>query len=367
MTAPDVRAYLQIRGAVSPVWLDRGARLGFTSSITGLPQLWAIPAEGGWPEQLTFAAERVGGVISDAEADRAVIERDRGGNERFGLVLLEDGVERELTPGIDAIHALGAFAPDGRRLAFTHTARNGVDFDVAVLDLDTGERREPATPGGWCRVLEWGARGLLVMRARSNVDDDLLLVDPADGATTVLSPAAGAAGHTPAAFLSDGSVLAATDRGADFRRLARIADGVVEPLGTDDADVDAIAVAGERRAIVENRAGYGRLLLDGEELAGLADGVAGGLAFDPAGERLAFHLGQPADTADLWVVAEDRVPVASRAPPRAACRARRSSRRCSSTSVPTTGSRCRSSASGPPTGPPSSGCMAGPSRSSGPT
>jgi len=58
VAVPDIAAFLRIRSAYSPQWLDGGERLAFLSDITGIPQLWAMPATGGWPDQLTFAAER---------------------------------------------------------------------------------------------------------------------------------------------------------------------------------------------------------------------------------------------------------------------------------------------------------------------
>ena len=61
-----------------------------------------------------------------------------------------------LTHDPDAIHSPGAFSPDGRRFAFTHTERNGVDFDLALVGLDGDGRRELAQLGG---VLQRRATG----------------------------------------------------------------------------------------------------------------------------------------------------------------------------------------------------------------
>ena len=67
-----------------------------------------------------------------------MLARDAGGNERHALACLDAsrGSELPLTHDPDAIHQPGALAPDGATLAFTHTERNGVDFDLALVGLD---------------------------------------------------------------------------------------------------------------------------------------------------------------------------------------------------------------------------------------
>ena len=153
---PSIRAFLQVRAASSPQWLDGGARLAFLTGITGIPQAWAVPAAGGWPDQLTFGTERVGSLLATPDGSALAFERDVGGDERHRLHLAEP--ERALADA-DAIHRLGCWSPDGTRLAFTHTARNGVDFDLAIVDLASGQRRELAQPGGWSIAADWAEGG----------------------------------------------------------------------------------------------------------------------------------------------------------------------------------------------------------------
>jgi len=301
VAVPDIAAFLRIRSAHSPQWLDGGERLAFLADITGIPQLWAMPAAGGWPEQLTFAAERVSGAVAGAGGTLLAFGRDVGGNERDRLWLAEP--ERPLAEA-DAIHALGAFSPDGTQLAFTHTERNGTDFDLAILDLATGARRELELEG-WNVVCDFTDRGILYARAESNVSHDLFLVDPAGGEPRPLTAHEDPEQYLPARLCDDGTVLCACDRGSEHQRLTRLhADGSLEVLTEDDADVEALDVHGDRVAYVRNEAGTSRLVLDGGPVAGLPDGVVGGLAFSPDGRRLALHV-SPADGAtDVHVVGD---------------------------------------------------------------
>src|SRR4051794_26103558 len=158
---PPLERYLQIRSAYAVGALP-GGELGYLSDVTGIFQLWQVAADG-LHDQLTFAEERITAALPSPTEQRWVIARDEGGNERHQLLRVEaDGQESALTDDPEAIHAAGAFSPDGRRFAFTHTARNGRDFDVAVVGLDGEGRRELARPGGYCVVLDWSEAGILV-------------------------------------------------------------------------------------------------------------------------------------------------------------------------------------------------------------
>ena len=51
---PDLSRYLHIRKGSGGCFTADGKRLVFVTDVTGVPQAWSMPAEGGWPEQLTF-------------------------------------------------------------------------------------------------------------------------------------------------------------------------------------------------------------------------------------------------------------------------------------------------------------------------
>ena len=241
VAAPEISAYLRIRSAHSPQWLDGGARLAFLSDITGIPQIWLMPAAGGWPDQLTFEAERVSSAVASADGARLAFGRDVGGNERDRLYLA--GPERALATA-RRLHSLGAFSPDGSSLAFTHTERNGTDFDLVVLDLATGDRRETELEG-WNVVCDFTEHGILLARAHSNVSHDLYLVAADGGDPRLLTPHEGPEQYLPALLAPDGTVLCACDRGSEYQRLARLdGSGTATFLTDDDADVEAIAAHG---------------------------------------------------------------------------------------------------------------------------
>src|SRR3954454_5409372 len=160
----SIDRYLQVRAASTVGRLATGA-LGYLTDVTGIMQLWQIRPDG-FHEQLTFARERVTAALPSPSDPCYVVARDAGGNERHALFRVDAayGAETPLTDDPDAIHVPGSFSPDGRRVAFTHTGRNGTDFDLALVGLDGHGRPELAQPGGYTAVADWSEAGILLQR-----------------------------------------------------------------------------------------------------------------------------------------------------------------------------------------------------------
>jgi dipeptidyl aminopeptidase/acylaminoacyl peptidase len=300
-----IERYLQIRAATVAGHLPSG-ELGYLADVTGQLQLWRV-APDGLHEQITFGSERVTAALPSPSEPRWVIARDAGGNERHALFAIdpEGGPELELSANADAIHVPGAFSPDGTQIAFTHTGRNSVDFDVALVGVAGEGRRELAQPGGWSHVVDWSQHGILVQRANTPFDHDLFLVAPQTGALTLLTPHDGEVAFDSARLLADGAVLCACDAGSEFARLALLRHGL-EPdfLTADDADVESVVVDASRtrRAWTVNRGGESEVWLDGMRVEGLPGGVVSALAFAPDG-TLTITAGPPDDSTDVWTAA----------------------------------------------------------------
>ena len=302
--AASIEPFLRMRSAALVGHLPSG-ELAYLSDQTGSLQLYVARADG-LHDQLTFGEDRVTGAVRSRSDDRIVLARDVGGNERHALACLDATTGRELplTHDPGAIHSLGAFAPDGSTFAFTHTERNGVDFDLALVGLDGSGRRELAQLQGACTVCDWSERGILLWRMNTPFDHDLFLVDPLDGRLQHLTPHEGETAYESPRLLADGLVACACDAGGQFTRLTILADGAAPEFRTpDDADVDSVRVDGSRTHIahVVNRGGPSELWLDGMRLEGLPRGVYGPpeLALDG---RIAVTVAALADTTDVWSV-----------------------------------------------------------------
>lgn len=304
--------YLRIRGASGSGWSPDGRRVSFLTDITGVTQVWEVPAGGGWPEQLTFYDERVSGASYSPVGDKILFSIDAGGNERMQIYLLGGGEERNLTGDPDAIHYSGGFAPDGGRIAYTATRRNGTDFDVYVQDLD-GEPALVWEVGGYHTIADWGPEeSLIVSRHHSNLDNDLYKLDLETGEAELLTPHDGEARYAGANVTPDGSSLyLATDRDGDFMRLARLDLSTleIEYLTPDDRDVESVELSRDGRylAAARNVEGYSDFMLfngRGRRMPTpeMPPGIPGGFEFSPDSRRLAFTMTGPTRNPDVWVL-----------------------------------------------------------------
>ncbi|MGH9074470.1 MAG: S9 family peptidase [Acidimicrobiales bacterium] len=203
---------------------DDAGRLLLRNDATGTLQLYEL--SGGDLRQLTGFAEPATGRYLPGSR-RLVVAADTGGNERHQLSLL-DAVTGELAPLVHDprfIHRIAGVSLDGRLVAYLCNRRNGVDFDLYVHDLSSGEDRCVYDGGGWCQPQGFSPDGRWLTLYRPGpwpMDGDLLLVDAAGGGAVVLTPHAEPAEVTAPAWLPDGSgFYFSTSQGADVLRVAR--------------------------------------------------------------------------------------------------------------------------------------------------
>ncbi|ESS11630.1 MAG: dipeptidyl acylaminoacyl-peptidase [uncultured archaeon A07HR60] len=303
----DIERYLNIRSAgVSDFGVD--GRLAFRYDATGTSQLWTLTGPGDWPEQRTFFDERVTFAEFSPERAELAFGMDEGGNERAQLYRLDltTGTVTNLTRHPDAKHRWGGWCSDGSQFAFTSNRRDQAVFDVYIQDREgAGDDAELVSEGdGWLSLAGWHPddEQLLLSKAHSSFDQDLYAVDVGTGDRTHLTPHEGEARFGRPEWGPDGdSVYCVTDHDADTLRLERIDCASQERSVVVDGDgwnVDGVSIHQETGRVVYTRNvdGYTQLTVgefDGPETIAefptpaLPDGVAGGVAFDPAGDRIA--------------------------------------------------------------------------------
>ena len=278
---PDIARFLDVRSATDPSPSSDGEQVSFITSTTGLPQIWAVSVASGFPgvpapRQLTFAETGVTSQAWSPAGGWIFYASDRGADEHDGYYLISpDGLEeRELVPPDSSSRVFGGWSPDGRRIAFTSTARDGADFDVYIQDIPPNGKSEPPRrvyeASGAVTVEAWRPDGnaLLLSRARGETTNDLFLLDLATGAVDTLFAPDSAASFRSAAWSEDGrGFYLSTDDGRDIAGLAYY-DTTARALtwiGVSRHPVDAVSLSGDGRwlAWTEDVAGMSALhLLD---------------------------------------------------------------------------------------------------------
>ncbi|HXT34199.1 MAG TPA: LpqB family beta-propeller domain-containing protein [Chloroflexota bacterium] len=294
--------YLQVRSASGVTFAADGQSIAFLTDITGVPQVWSVPAVGGWPHQRTYSTERVAGAHYAPVGDRLLFEMDTGGDERLQLYLLEEDGTRliPITGALGVIHQFGGWSPDGRRIVYAGNARQSAFFDVYARDLAEDQPVCLVEYDGMNQAGPWSPDGtaVLVTRVLTTMHHRIFSVDLESGAQRSLTDPAREARYTEPCWAADGSAIyVLSDRDRDTLALARIsvADGTLQWLRASEWDFTHLKVSpdGKRLALVENVEGYSTLhvfLAEPQETIVLPDlprGVILDLAWAPDGETLA--------------------------------------------------------------------------------
>ena len=305
-----------------------GAYVYFVSNISGQFNLWRVPVEGGWPDQLTAFTDDTVRFIGVSPADGTIVLcADHDGDEFHQIYLLDPdgGWPEKITDDPQVQHYVGgtAWSPDGTKLVYAANARKPTDMEVWVRDLESGETRPVFGEGLYSFPGPWSPDGtkLLALDFRHNSDSTVHLVDLESGETRELTPHEDDALFFPGAWNADGSgFYLVTDAGTEFRGLAYydLATGRYEWVdGEPEADVEDIAGSDDHRylAWLVNEGGWDRLRIrDLESGRDLPDpdippgarphltGFQPPPALSPDGSRAAVILSGARRPPEVWVV-----------------------------------------------------------------
>ena len=269
MAGYPLEAYFQVRQAWGPRVRPDGQALLFLTTLTGSPQLWEMPIDGGWPEQRTVLADRVLHGSYAPRDGRIVFAADHGGDERWQLFLLDtDGTTvRPIAVAPGVIHTFGAWHPNGRLLAYATNARHPAYFDVVLLDVESGERRVLLQADGTYTPVAFTPDGqtLIVHQTVTPRHHVLYRYDLVAGTSEPLTPPTEEARFEDVQLTPDGTtVVARSDRGREFLGVLELSlnDGQMTwRLTRDDADIEAASLSPDGRllAYAINENGYSRL------------------------------------------------------------------------------------------------------------
>jgi dipeptidyl aminopeptidase/acylaminoacyl peptidase len=345
----------RIGSCTAPSFSPDGSRIVFVSNLTGVPQVWTVAAEGGFPRQVTALEDQVIGVQWSPDGRWIGFSLAPGGGMNSQIYLVRpDGLGlARLTAGGKDNNWFGGFSEDGGAIAFSSN-RAGTSMDGYLLDLGAfaglagsgvpaapgqsapGEpRRVVVNPGtGNIEDLSADRRLALVSRVASRGDGDVYLVEIGeDGGGSGgpagrgkarewrLTPHQGPGTFGNARFSPDGrTVYLAADKDRDRVAFARVrlsagpagfAPGPVEVLaGRDDAELNGFELAhdGSFALLVWNVDGRDELafydvaagrMTPGPELPGE---LVGGFDVSRDGRRVALALSGSTRPSDIWVL-----------------------------------------------------------------
>jgi dipeptidyl aminopeptidase/acylaminoacyl peptidase len=298
-----------------------GKQVALVSDLSGVPQVWIVPATGGWPRQVTSGSDPVGGVRWSPAGDWLAISLLPGGglNSQVYVVRPDGSGLRRLTDGGKDNNNLGDWTADGRFVSMSSNRRHAATMDAWLIDPVAGRMdmvAELRGVGGIQGMSKDGRRAV-VGRVKSRGDNNLYLLDLQTRKEALLTP------HEPPGqfggdLTPDGNtVYLASNKDRDRMAFARVkldgsgAPGPIEVIAArDDADLDQLALnhAGTEAALVWNASGRNELVffdlatLRSRPGPALPAEIVNGLTWSPDDSRLALTAFGAAAPIDVWIL-----------------------------------------------------------------
>jgi dipeptidyl aminopeptidase/acylaminoacyl peptidase len=313
MEAVGIESYLHVRKASNPIYHPTGKRVSFITDYTGLPQVWELMNEQGWPSQASFTEERIIFITYIAGTTNRIIGMDEGVNEKQQLFLLkENGELKPLTNSPDHIHHYGGNSPDGKWISWSSNRRHATYFDIYVQNLETLEIRQVFSDDGNYYPLKWSPNGeaLLISKSNTNLDNNLGLLELKTGEVTWLTVHDGEASFDRPQFSSEGKHLYfLSNKDREFTALATMEISTKEIVWLDDSnwDLEELTMSPDKKllAYTINEGGVSRGVLYHLETNvkhswETQTGVITELSFSPDNSKLAFVFNGPTNPSDIW-------------------------------------------------------------------
>ena len=313
-------------------WSPDGKQIAFITNISGRNNLWIVPAEGGWPTQLTVSNQRQANPVWSSQGRWIAYQSDTDGNEQWDILLVSprDGQVVNLTNTPEISEENPVWSPDGEKLAYSIKAKSSPNYEIDVMEVATKQvthltRNSPAQWSNFGPL--WSRDGKWIVFNRQHAtgkDSNIFIADLASGKATNLTPHEGEHNFFASDISRDGKTLLITSNsgnGYDNAALLDVAtrkitwltqdkwevtSGKFSPNGqivTWTANVDGAVkifvgdygVAGS--TITDSRVKPHALLL-GEGINTLAGAET---PFTRDGKRLLYYHDGPNAPNDLWV------------------------------------------------------------------
>jgi dipeptidyl aminopeptidase/acylaminoacyl peptidase len=305
----------------SPSFSPDDRTLAFVCDMSGLPQVWTAPVEGGFPTLVTALDDAVDSVSWSPTSDALALSVAPGGgmNTQVYLVRPDGSGLRRLTSGGKDNTWLSGWAKDGHALLVSSNLRSGSAMDTCTLDAESGAMRMVAeNPGvGSTEDASHDGRYFLVSRLLSRGSNDVYMVDAQGGRAVNLTVHEGPGSFAGRFSPDHRTVYLATNKDRDmvaFGKVAIGADGTPGPLAIlaerPDAELSEFAVneQGTLALLLWEVAGKSEVatidLVTGKATAG--PGLPTELAFAPAfshdGTKVALVLNGAAAPSDVFVL-----------------------------------------------------------------
>ena len=128
-------------------WSPDGKTIVFVSNISGRNNLWLVPAEGGWPTQLTVSDQRQTHPTWSRDGKWIAYQSDYDGDEQWDIFFVspKTGQVVNVTKTREISEENPMWSPDGRYLAYMVKPKTSSSYEIDVFDTLMRETKHLTT------------------------------------------------------------------------------------------------------------------------------------------------------------------------------------------------------------------------------
>ena len=206
------------RAVGDTTWSPDGRTIAFISNMSGRNNVWLVPADGGWPTQLTVSDQRQSSPAWSPDGKWIAYQSDYDGDEQWDIFLVspKTGQVVNLTNTREIAEQSPVWSPDGRYLAYLVKPKTSSTHEIDVYDtlmrevkhLTTGTPKDRGNYGQvWSKDGKWIA---YTQTQAKGTDSNIFVAEVGTGKTTLLTEHRGENLYTVNDFSPDGTHLLIT-------------------------------------------------------------------------------------------------------------------------------------------------------------
>src|SRR6202041_2608587 len=306
-----------------PTWSPDGKSIAFISNMSGRNNLWVVPAEGGWPVQLTVSDERQTAPAWSPDGKWIAYQSDYDGDEQWDIFLFspKTGKVVNLTQTREIAEVGPTWSPDGRYLAYEVKPKTSAAYEIDIYDMlmrevkhlttNTPQDKRNSNP-----IWSKDGKDIVYTQAQAKgTDSNIFIADVATGKSTLLTSHEGEQRYTANDVSPDGKrVLFSSNAANGYENigLLEISSHKTSWLTHDKWEIRGgeFSPDGKHLSFSANVDGNEDIYLHdvatGKSTAlpipkGVNEPAGGHSAFTKDGSRLLYYHNGPTAPGDLWV------------------------------------------------------------------
>jgi len=227
-----IEAMAKVGACYSPSFSPDGKDIAFISNLSGIPQLWKISSNGGWPIQLTNFNSPVSNASWSPNGNKIAFQLAPGGgmNSQVYIINADGSGIRQITAGGKSNNWVGIWSDDGKYMSLASNQDNPAGMDSYLYDFQTNSTKLIVKNKGIGRITDISKDNsrYLLSRLESRGSNDVYLIGK-ESSETLLTPHTGP-GSFHGEFSSKEDIYIASNLDRDNIAFGKITDGKIEIL-----------------------------------------------------------------------------------------------------------------------------------------